>query len=72
MTKRKKGVGNLSSPTPKERQYSYRHCGTAYSAHPLDDVHTTAVANVNGGEDDIQITYHCTACSKDNKLTWVR
>ncbi len=69
----KGGYGNLSSALPpKERQYSCRHCGTAYSANPPDDVHTTAVANVDGGEDDIQISYHCTACNNNNKLTWVR
>jgi DNA-directed RNA polymerase subunit RPC12/RpoP len=60
------------SSDSKVRLYSCRHCGEAYTANPPDDVHITAVANVEGGEDDIQITYHCTACSKDNKLTWIR
>jgi DNA-directed RNA polymerase subunit RPC12/RpoP len=54
------------------RLYSCRHCGEPYTANPPDDVHITSVANVEGGEDDIQIRYHCTACSKENKLTWIR
>jgi len=64
-----------SSPAPSsagDRQYSCRHCGEPYTANPPDDVHTTSVANVEGGEDDIQITYNCKACNKDNKLTWIR